>query len=82
MEIRPKVYCTTCGENRTYKIESSDEEAVFNGVSFIFNEVRARCRKCNQLVRVPALEDRNWYERHKAYYNQLNSVFKEDKNEH
>ena len=74
MELRPKVFCTKCCERVPYKIESSTEETSVHEVSFKFLETRAKCRICGTQVYVPAVNDKNWYERHKAYYNKLDEL--------
>ena len=39
-----------------------------------FLETRAKCKVCGTQVYVPAVNDKNWYERHKAYYNKLDEL--------
>ena len=43
-------------------------------VSFKFLETRAICRICGERVYVPAVNDKNIYERHKAYYAKLDEL--------
>jgi len=74
MELRQKVFCTKCCERVPYRIESSMEETSVHEVSFKFLETRAKCKVCGTQVYVPAVNDKNWYERHKAYYNKLDEL--------
>lgn len=74
MEIRQKVFCPKCYDKVNYKIESSVEETSVREVSFNFLETRARCVNCNEAVYVPAINDKNYYERHKAYYEKLDEL--------
>ena len=74
MTLRPEVYCTRCGVKVLYKLESSMEETSVHEVSFKFLETRARCRICGEQVYVPAVNDKNVYERHKAYYAKLDEL--------
>ena len=57
-----------------YTLESSIEKATHREVEFEYLETRARCDICGNLVYVPAINDKNWYERHKAYYDILDSL--------
>ena len=74
MTLRPEVYCVRCGVKVPYKLESSMEETSVHEVSFKFLETRARCRICGEQVYVPAVSDKNVYERHKAYYAKLDEL--------
>ena len=82
MFVRPKGYCHHCGNQQPYKLKFIESETSFSGVPFTYEEAQAICKKCNTRINVPALDDRNWYEKHKAYYNKLHETFKEDKDEH
>ena len=73
MYLRPLVYCAACNEKVPFKLESSIKTIQHNDISFSFLETRARCKKCNGLVYVPEINDKNVRERHKAYYDQLYS---------
>lgn len=74
MELRPKVFCTKCYDKEEYTIESSEEVASVREVTFTYLQTRARCKKCGELVYVPAVNDANVYERHKEYYNKLGEL--------
>ena len=74
MELRAKAFCTNCYEAMPYTINTSREETTVHEVSFSYLETQARCKKCNNLVYVPAVNDKNYYERHKAYYSKLNEL--------
>lgn len=74
MTLRPEVYCAKCGVKVPYKLESSMEETSVQEVSFKFLETRALCRICGERVYVPAVNDKNVYERHKAYYAKLDEL--------
>ena len=74
MTLRPEVYCVRCGIKVSYKLESSMEETSVHEVSFKFLETRACCRICGEQVYVPAVNDKNVYERHKAYYAKLDEL--------
>ena len=78
MEVRPKVYCVNCGSFQNYLLESSIEEVDVKNVTFKYLEMRAMCSKCDKQVYVPAINDRNYYEWHKAYYEKLHEIFKEN----
>lgn len=71
MALRDKVYCITCGAMRPYRIESSIEEVTVREVSFSYKELKTICKKCGNKVYVPAVNDNNWYERHRAYFNKI-----------
>lgn len=81
MDIRPKVFCVQCYDSEEYELESSIEVASVREVTFPFLETRARCKNCGQLVYVPAINDKNVYERHKAYYKALEEQMKNTKGE-
>lgn len=74
MTLRPEVYCVRCGVKVPYKIESSMKETSVHEVFFKFLETRALCRICGEQVYVPAVNDKNVYERHKAYYAKLDEL--------
>ena len=82
MLIRPKGYCPACNERRAYSLHPIIKETSFNGIIFNYEDIEAHCKKCGGQIKVPALDDRNWYERHKAYYKQVHETFREDQNEH
>lgn len=78
MLLRPKAYCVKCDERHPYTLHPIIKETSFNGIIFNYEDIEAHCKKCGSQIRVQALDDRNWYERHKAYYNKLQETFKED----
>lgn len=78
MELRPKVFCTICYQPVSYHLESGMREISVKEVSFSFLETRAICDQCGTRVYVPAINDKNVYERHKAYYNKLFEIVKEE----
>ena len=82
MKIRPKVYCVGCGDFRSYILESSIEVVIVRDVTFDYLEMRALCNRCKKQVYVPAINDLNYYERHKAYYEKLHDILKEKENEY
>lgn len=74
MDIRPKVFCTKCYESVPYHVQTSIEEASHREVSFSYLETKAFCDICGEQVYVPAINDKNCYERHKAYYDRLEEI--------
>ena len=82
MEARSKVYCVNCGEFHNYILESSIEKVTVRDVTFNYLEMRALCDRCKKKIYIPAINDRNYYERHKAYYEKLHDIFKEEENEY
>lgn len=77
MEIRPKVFCCKCYEKTEYDIEVSEEVASVREVTFSYPKTRAKCKVCGTEVYVPAINDKNVYERHKAYYEALKEIRKD-----
>ena len=74
MTIRPKAYCILCNERNEYTIESEPDDLEIRGVSFSYQKLIARCKKCGCWVYVPAVNDNNVTARHKAYYDALYSM--------
>lgn len=74
MIIREKAFCPKCYETKPWHLESSYETVTVHEVTFSYLETKAICNTCGSQVYVPAVNDKNWYERHKAYYNLLESL--------
>lgn len=77
LELRPKVFCPKCYDKEEYTIESSEEVASVREVTFSYLQTRARCKQCGELVYVPAVNDANVYERHKAYFEAIKEIRKD-----
>lgn len=78
MQLRPKTFCAGCYESVPYRLESVTKEISVKEISFSYLEIQARCTECNSLVYVPAINDKNVYERHKAYYDALSKICMEE----
>lgn len=76
LEIRPKTFCSECYEKVTYHIKEVPREVSVREISFKFVETQAICDECGSVVYVPAINDKNSYERHKAYYAKLEEIKK------
>lgn len=74
MELRPKVFCCKCYDKEEYNIEEFEEVASVREVTFTYLKTRAKCKACGTEVYVPAINDKNVYERHKAYYEKLKEL--------
>ena len=74
MQLRPKAFCPSCYDKVQYKVASSETTISVHEVSFSYQELIARCVYCGAAVYVPAINDRNEYERHKAYYEELKQI--------
>lgn len=79
MELRPKVFCCECYDKEEYNIEESEEVASVKEVAFTYFMSKARCKICGTEVYVPAVNDKNVYERHKAYYLKLKELEENDR---
>lgn len=71
MLIQEKAYCTHCNSKEEYQIRTNTRSLEVNEVIFDYSELEAHCKKCQNLVYVPAVNDRNVYARKKAYYDKL-----------
>lgn len=74
MYLRPKAFCTNCYEKVPYYIDFGKDHVTIRDVAFSYYKTRAICEVCNREVYVPAINDKNWYERHKAYYLKLDEL--------
>ena len=74
MELRPKVFCCKCYDKEEYNIETFEDVASVREVTFSYPKTRAKCKVCGTEVYVPAINDKNVYERHKAYYEKLKEI--------
>lgn len=74
MTLRPKVFCTKCYEKVPYTLETEMREISVKEVSFSYLDTQAKCIYCATPVYVPAINDKNAYERHKAYYQKLEEI--------
>ena len=72
--VRPTAFCSKCYDREEYRTEVQDEVASVREVTFSFPETKAYCKACGTLVYIPAVNDINVYERHKAYYNRLKEI--------
>lgn len=74
MEIRHETFCTNCYTKVPYHLAFSTEVASVREVTFSYEKTTALCDICGKEVYVPAVNDRNVYERHKAYYKELGEL--------
>ena len=74
MELRPKTFCTSCYESVPYHLHTETKEISVREVSFSYEELVANCDICGTRVYVPAVNDRNCYEREKQYINRVKEI--------
>ena len=78
MQLRPKTFCPKCYESVPYYLRQSEKKISVREVSFSYLEIEAVCKECHNPVYVPAINDKNVYERHKAYYEALSNICMEE----
>ena len=78
MQIHPKAYCVHCGEMRKYRIKTEEVEVTVRDVTFTYPEHQAICKRCGNQVYVPAINDNNFYERHKAYHDKTKELIENE----
>lgn len=74
MDIIPKAFCTECYEKTTYELKEETTKVKVRGVSFSYPRLRCYCTECGCEVYSPEINDKNVYERHKAYYSKLDQM--------
>ena len=74
MELRPKTFCTKCYESVPYRLNNERKEVSIREVSFSYDEIVATCCTCGTRVYVPAINDKNCYEREKQYYERVKEI--------
>lgn len=74
MELRPTTFCPHCYEKVNYEICTRVRVASVREVTFSFSETYATCNECGHEVYVPAINDKNCFEREKEYYHALKEM--------
>lgn len=77
MQLQPKTFCASCYARVEYRLTTATVELSVRDVIFSYQEVQAFCKDCGAAVYVPAVNDKNVYERHKAYYEALTKLCEE-----
>ena len=76
MIMLPKAFCTTCYEMTPYDISEREISICVRGISFTYPETVATCKECGKEVYAGPIADKNVFERHRAYYAQLDRIAK------
>ena len=74
MDIQPKGFCPKCYSMEPYHMAFEDRTFSHNGISVPYTHTLAICCECGGAVQAAPVNDRNWYARHKAYYDQLDKI--------
>lgn len=74
LHLRPKTFCTVCYESVPYRLHTENKEVSVREVSFSYEELVANCDICGTRVYVPAVNDRNCYEREKCYIDKVKEI--------
>lgn len=74
MSIIPKEFCPLCYSKQPFDIREETREISIRGISFSYPELYAVCKGCGNRIYSAVLNDKNVYERQKAYYAQIDEM--------
>ena len=74
MDLIPKEFCGKCYSRQPFYIREEQRTASVRGVGFSYPELYAVCKNCGDRIYSAVLNDKNIYERQKAYYNRIDQI--------
>lgn len=74
MDYMPIAFCCRCYEKVPYTMDFSEELIEYRGIRFRYIRTKAICKRCGEEIYAAPVNDKNWYERHQAYYKKLEEL--------
>lgn len=66
-EYGKEPFCTNCGERVSYTVSEVRKTVTKKATTFSYNEIHAKCKKCNEPIYVPLVNDVNVLRRELAF---------------